>query len=98
MVEETRAVDSPAPEEGKSPEYDAFLSYAHRDRQVTTAIQKGLHQIGRRVGQMRALRVFRDDTNLTANPDLGQDHRGAGQRPLHDRGVVAAVRGIALGQ
>jgi WD40 repeat protein len=54
----------------KPHEYDAFLSYAHRDRQVTTAIQKGLHQIGRRVGQLRALRVFRDDTNLTASPDL----------------------------
>ena len=51
-------------------EYDAFLSYAHHDRQVTTAIQKGLHQIGRRFGQLRALRVFRDDTNLTASPDL----------------------------
>jgi WD40 repeat protein len=51
-------------------EYDAFLSYAHRDKDVTSAIQKGLHQIGRRVGQLRALRVFRDDTNLTANPDL----------------------------
>ncbi|HXY64018.1 MAG TPA: TIR domain-containing protein, partial [Mycobacterium sp.] len=50
--------------------YDAFLSYAHRDKEVTSAIQKGLHQIGRRVGQLRALRVFRDDTNLTANPDL----------------------------
>jgi WD40 repeat protein len=70
MAEIARAVDPPAPEEGKPPEYDAFLSYAHRDRQVTTAIQKGLHQIGRRVGQLRALRVFRDDTNLTANPDL----------------------------
>ncbi len=51
-------------------EYDAFLSYAHRDKDVTSAIQRGLHQIGRRVGQLRALRVFRDDTNLTANPDL----------------------------
>jgi WD40 repeat protein len=51
-------------------EYDAFLSYAHRDRRVTLAIQKGLHQIGRRLGQLRALRVFRDDTNLTASPDL----------------------------
>ena len=70
MAEVTRAVDSPAPEEGEPPQYDAFLSYAHRDRQVTTAIQKGLHHIGRRVGQLRALRVFRDDTNLTANPDL----------------------------
>jgi WD40 repeat protein len=70
MAEVTRALDSPAPEEGKPPEYDAFLSYAHRDRQVTIAIQKGLHQIGRRLGRLRALRVFRDDTNLTASPDL----------------------------
>jgi hypothetical protein len=70
MAEATRALESPAPEEGKPPEYDAFLSYAHRDQQVTIAIQKGLHRIGRRVGQLRALRVFRDDTNLMANPDL----------------------------
>ena len=60
----------PAPEGERPAEYDAFLSYAHRDRQVTTAIQKGLHQIGRRLGRLRALRVFRDDTNLAASPDL----------------------------
>jgi WD40 repeat protein len=70
MAEVTRPVDVPDSVGGRPPEYDAFLSYAHRDKQVTTAIQKGLHQIGRRVGQLRALRVFRDDTNLTANPDL----------------------------
>jgi len=50
--------------------FDAFLSYSHRDRPVASGIQKGLHQIGRRVGQLRALRVFRDDTNLDASPDL----------------------------
>ena len=55
MAEATQEVDSPAPEEGKPPEYDAFLSYAHRDKEVTTAIQKGLHRIGRRVGRLRAL-------------------------------------------
>jgi WD40 repeat protein len=70
MTETMDGLDSPASEGGKSPEYDAFLSYAHRDNDVTSAIQRGLHQIGRRVGQLRALRVFRDDTNLTANPDL----------------------------
>jgi WD40 repeat protein len=70
MAEVARAAGPPAPEDRKPPEYDAFLSYAHRDRQVTVAIQKGLHQIGRRIGQLRALRVFRDDTNLAANPDL----------------------------
>src|ERR1700733_7829746 len=53
-----------------APEYDAFLSYTHRDRPIAGGIQKGLHQIGRRLGQLRALRVFRDDTNLEVAPDL----------------------------
>ena len=70
MAEVLQAGESPAPRPDRRMEYDAFLSYAHRDKEVTSAIQKGLHQIGRRVGQLRALRVFRDDTNLTANPDL----------------------------
>ncbi|MGH3635640.1 MAG: toll/interleukin-1 receptor domain-containing protein, partial [Mycobacterium sp.] len=56
--------------QAKPLEYDAFLSYGHRDRQVATGIQKGLHQIGRRLGRLRALRVFRDDTDLTVSPDL----------------------------
>jgi TIR domain-containing protein len=55
---------------GKPMEYDAFLSYSHDDRAVATGIQKGLHRIGRRLGQLRALRVFRDDTDLEASPDL----------------------------
>ena len=59
-----------SPGEPKSLDYDAFLSYTHRDRPVVSGIQKGLHHIGRRVGQLRALRVFRDDTDLTASPDL----------------------------
>lgn len=50
--------------------YDAFLSYTHDDRPVATSVQKALHRIGRRVGQLRALRLFRDDTNLEASPDL----------------------------
>ena len=37
---------------------------------MVSGIQKGLHRIGRRLGQLRALRVFRDDTDLTASPDL----------------------------
>ena len=50
--------------------FDAFLSYTRRDRLVAAGIQRGLHLIGRRVGQLRALRVFRDDTNLEVSPDL----------------------------
>jgi len=53
-----------------SAEFDAFLSYTHRDRLVANGIQRGLHQVGRRLGQLRALRVFRDDTNLEVSPDL----------------------------
>src|SRR5438270_12696515 len=49
--------------------YDAFLSYSDRDGAVATGIQKGLHRIGRRVGRLNALRVFRDSTHLAANPD-----------------------------
>ena len=30
----------------------------------------GLHRIGKRLGQLRALRVFRDSTDLSASPNL----------------------------
>jgi len=56
--------------QGESFDYDAFISYAHEDRPVAAGIQKGLHRIGRRMGQLHALRVFRDATDLTASPDL----------------------------
>ena len=52
----------------RSRQYDAFLACIHHDRLVANGIQKGLHRIGRRVGQLHALRVFRDDTDLTADP------------------------------
>jgi WD40 repeat protein len=55
------------PESGR---YDAFLSYTHEDRPVAKAVQDALHRIGRHFGQRRALRVFRDDTNLEVSQDL----------------------------
>ncbi|WP_264051656.1 toll/interleukin-1 receptor domain-containing protein [Mycobacterium parmense] len=58
-------VSTPDPQD-----FDAFLSYTHSDRPAVSGIQKGLHRIGRRPGQLRALRVFRDDTDLAASPDL----------------------------
>ena len=51
-------------------EYDAFISYSRDDEAVAAAIQKGLHRIGRRVGRLHALRVFRDTTDLAATPNL----------------------------
>jgi hypothetical protein len=65
-----QAMESPSSGTDMPRDYDAFLSYTHRDRPVVSRIQKGLHQIGRRTGQLRALRIFRDDTDLTASPDL----------------------------
>ncbi len=50
--------------------YDAFISYDHDDQPVAYGIQRGLHKVGRRMSQLRALRVFRDSTDLTASPDL----------------------------
>ena len=51
-------------------DYDAFISYTHHDRPVAAGIQKGLHRIGRRMGRLHALRVFRDATDLSASPNL----------------------------
>ena len=70
MADSTRALEPRASGSGGPVDYDAFLSYTHQDRPVAGGVQKGLHQIGRRLGQLRALRVFRDDTNLEVSPDL----------------------------
>ncbi|MBX9979590.1 MAG: TIR domain-containing protein, partial [Mycobacterium gordonae] len=59
----------PAPA-SRARDYDAFLSYTRHDRRAAAGIQQGMHRIGRRLGQLRALRVFRDDTDLTVSPDL----------------------------
>ena len=36
---------------------DAFVSFTHSDRPVVSGRQKGLHHIGRRLGQLRALSI-----------------------------------------
>ena len=69
-MSDVAAVAEGTPTSSAPQDYDAFLSYAHRDRAAVSGIQKNLHRIGRRMGQLRALRVFRDDTDLTASPDL----------------------------
>jgi len=51
--------------------YQAFMSYSHAaDDKLSPAIQAGLHNLARRWYQMRAVRVFRDKTSLSANPHL----------------------------
>lgn len=52
--------------------FDAFISYSHKDSgQIAPLIQTGIENIGRpwyRIGRM--LNLFRDETNLSAAPEL----------------------------
>jgi hypothetical protein len=66
-----RADTADAPElndrgQGASFTYDAFLSYNRQDGAVAAGIQKGLHRIGRRMGQLNALHVCTRSTARAA--------------------------------
>jgi WD40 repeat protein len=51
--------------------YQAFLSYSHAaDGQFAPALQRGLHRLAKPWYRPPALRVFRDQTSLTATPGL----------------------------
>ena len=51
--------------------YDAFISYSHAaDGKLAPALQSGLHRFARPWYKLRALRVFRDSTNLSVSPHL----------------------------
>lgn len=54
-----------------NPMYKAFVSYSHAaDGKLSPAIQSGLHRFAKAWFQRRAMRVFRDETSLSANPAL----------------------------
>jgi hypothetical protein len=51
--------------------YDAFISYSHaKDKAIATALQSVVQKLGKPWYGRRALRVFRDDTSLSATPHL----------------------------
>ena len=51
--------------------YDAFVSYSHaKDKPIAAALQSVIQQLGKPWYRRRALRVFRDDTSLSATPSL----------------------------
>jgi hypothetical protein len=51
--------------------YDAFISYSHeKDRRIATALQSVMQTLGKPWWKRRSLRVFRDETSLTATPEL----------------------------
>jgi tetratricopeptide (TPR) repeat protein len=51
--------------------YDAFISYSHaKDKPIAAALQSVVQKLGKPWYRRRALRVFRDDTSLSATPSL----------------------------
>jgi hypothetical protein len=53
------------------PIYDAFISYSHaKDKPIAAALQLAVQRLGKPWYRRRALRVFRDDTSLSAAPAL----------------------------
>ncbi|MGW4111281.1 hypothetical protein ACWEFJ_10410 [Actinosynnema sp. NPDC004786] len=52
-------------------EYDAFISYSHRqDRLTGPALRTGLQRMAKPWYRLRAMRVFLDNASLSADPDL----------------------------
>jgi hypothetical protein len=52
-------------------DYDAFISYSHaKDKPVAAALQGAVQRLGKPWYGRRALRIFRDDTSLSATPHL----------------------------
>jgi tetratricopeptide (TPR) repeat protein len=51
--------------------YDAFVSYSHaKDKPIAAALQSVIQRLGKPWYRRRALRVFRDDSSLSATPGL----------------------------
>src|ERR1700745_3139966 len=60
-----------APIAEQQEQYDAFISYSHAaDGSLAPALQHGLQTLAKPLYQRKALRVFRDQTNLSATPEL----------------------------
>jgi WD40 repeat protein len=58
--------------------YDAFISYSHMaDGTLAAALQSALHSFAKPWYRLRALHIFRDQTNLAVNPDLWSSIREA---------------------
>ena len=51
--------------------YNAFISYSHdADGQLAPILQTSLHRFAKPWYQLRAVRIFRDQTSLSATPEL----------------------------
>ncbi len=51
--------------------FDAFISYSHaKDKPIAQELQAVMQTLGKPWYRLRALQVFRDDTSLSATPEL----------------------------
>src|SRR6185437_12090047 len=58
--------------------YNAFISYSHTaDATLAAALQSALHRFAKPWYKLRALHIFRDQTNLAVNPALWSSIREA---------------------
>jgi WD40 repeat protein len=58
--------------------YNAFISYSHAaDGTLAPAVQSALHRFAKPWYRLRALHIFRDQTNLAVNPALWSSIRDA---------------------
>ena len=67
--------------------FDVFVSYAHEDVGLASALASGLGRIGKPWWRRRSLRVFRDANVMTASADLWDSIRG----PLEESRWFVAV-------
>lgn len=59
-------------------EFNAFISYSHAaNSKLAASLQKGLERLARPLFKVRAIRLFRDETNLTATAHLWNRIEGA---------------------
>jgi tetratricopeptide (TPR) repeat protein len=71
VVEPAPEPAQPAREAAAAATYDAFISYSHaKDKALAAALQSAMQRLGKPWYRRRELRLFRDDTSLTATPHL----------------------------
>jgi WD40 repeat protein len=70
--------EEPSRPTGSAAAYDAFISYSyHDDDDLASALQTGLQRFAKPFYKLRALHVFRDRENLSAQPELWASVEGA---------------------
>ena len=66
-----RASDPATHQRPESSSFDAFISYTHAvDGRLAPALERGLELMAKPWYRRRALRIFRDQTSLSASPEL----------------------------